>query len=168
MPKIAINAHHRRGIEDHAAALGHHAVGHGLGAVEHAPQIDIDHPVKLFQAHFLQPGILGDARVIDQHIDAPELRQGVLHHGVDHFTLGHIDHPACNGHAQGFALGHSRIDTRLTHVANHDGGPFLGKFEGGGQANALGGTGDDADFAGQPLGGEVVHGDEKGGGLKKY
>jgi hypothetical protein len=44
----------------------------------------------------------------------------------------------------------------------------LGKFEGGGQANALGGTGDDADLAGQPLGGEGVHIDQKGGSLKKF
>jgi hypothetical protein len=40
--------------------------------MEHAAQVDVDHRVELLQRHLLQPRVLGDAGVVDQHVDAPK------------------------------------------------------------------------------------------------
>jgi len=61
---------------------------------------------------------------------------------------------------QCLALGHSLIDARLANITNGHGRAFHGKFDGGGQADALGSARDDADLAGQSLCGEGVHGVE--------
>ena len=54
---------------------------HGLGAVEHALEVDRDHQVKIGLAHLAghlpvfdldQLGVAGDARVVDQDVDFAE------------------------------------------------------------------------------------------------
>ncbi len=133
-------------VEDHAATLGHHGVGHGLCAVEDAAQVHVDHLVELLQRHFLQARVLGDAGVVDQHVDAAELVFDLADHGVDHGALGHVHHIAHRLGAQGLALFDGFVDAGLLDVADDDGGAFFCELEGGGQAYALGGAGDEADL----------------------
>jgi hypothetical protein len=61
-------------------------------------------------------------------------------------ALRHIHHIPDGLCAQGLALLDSFVHASLFDVADDDGGAFLGKFEGCGQANALGCAGDDADL----------------------
>ncbi|HPO18753.1 MAG TPA: hypothetical protein PLO07_06120 [Rubrivivax sp.] len=55
------------------------------------------------------------------------------------------------------------VDGRLLEVAEHDDGAFAGEFQGGGEADALRGTGDQGDFASEALRG--IH-DDAGCGVR--
>ena len=114
--------------------------------MENTPQVDVNHLVKLRQRHFLQPGVLGDAGVVHQHIDAAELILNLRHHGIDHLAVGHVHQAAYGLCAQRLALRNGGVHARLPQVADNHDGAFGGKFEGGGQAYALRCAGDDADF----------------------
>jgi hypothetical protein len=80
LAEVAVDADHAAGVEDHARALRQHRRQHGLRAMEHAAQVDVDDRVELRQRHLLQPCVLGDAGVVDQHVDAAE----TLLHGRGH------------------------------------------------------------------------------------
>ena len=147
LAEVAVDADHRAGVENHAAALRHHGVGHGLGAMEHAAQVDVDHAVELLQRHLLQPRILGDASVVHQHVDAAK----AFHHlATTASTISRwvtsITKPSGLG-AQRLALLHGFVHHGLLHVADDDGGAFRGELECSGQANALSGAGDERDFS---------------------
>ena len=151
LAKVAIDADHRTGIENHAVALRHHGVSDGLGAMKHAAQIHVDDPVELRQRHLLQPGVLRNAGVVDQYVDAAKPRLDVADHRIDHGALGHV-HDVTNGlRAQRCALPDRVINRGLPDVADDDDGAFLCKFEGCGQADALGRAGDEADLVVESL-----------------
>ncbi len=149
LAKIAIQTDDRAGVQDHTAALGHHAISHGLRAVENTAQVDVNDLVKLLNGHFLQAGVLGDAGVVDQHINAAKLGLDLGHHIVNHGALCHVHDKALDRGARGAALGHRLVHTRLLDVTNDDDGAFGCKFDGGRQANALCCASDDGNLVGK-------------------
>jgi len=146
LAEVAVDTDDGAGVEDDAAALGHHGVGDGLRAVEDAAQVHVYDFVELLERHFLQARILGDAGVVDEDVDAAELVFDLADHGIDHGALGHVHHITDGLGAQGLALFDGFIDAGLLDVANDNGRAFFCKFEGGGQAYALGGAGNEADL----------------------
>jgi hypothetical protein len=102
--------------------------------------------VELLQRHLLQPRVLGDAGVVDQHVDAAELFLDAGDHGIDRFALRHVHLKAGGGRAERLALRDDLVHRRLLDVADDDDGAFLGEFQRGGQTDALGGAGDDGNL----------------------
>ena len=123
--------------------------------MKHAAQVDIDHQVELLQRHFLQARILGDAGVVDQHVDAPELFLGTAHHRIDLVALRHVHDVADCQRAKRPALADCLVNGGLPNVADDDDGAFAGELEGGGQADALRGAGDEADLVRESWHGQV-------------
>ena len=89
---------------------------------------------------------MGDAGVVDQHVDAAVELQHLGHQRIDLGALRHVEHAPKRLCTQDLALRHHLVDGVLAQVADHHGGPFGGELKGGGGANALSGTGDEADF----------------------
>ena len=114
--------------------------------MEHAAQVDVDHAVELLQRHFLQARVLGDAGVVDQHVDAAEFFLDAGDHGIDHFALRHVHLIARRRGAERLALLDDLVHSTLFDVADDDDGAFLGEFQRGGQTDALGGAGDDGNL----------------------
>jgi hypothetical protein len=138
---------HAAGVEDDAGALRHHGVGHRLRAVEDAAQVDVDDGVELLQRHLLQPCVLRDAGVVDQHVDAAAT--GFLHgrhHGVDRVALRHVHTMPEGTRAQCAALRDGGLDGVAAHVAHVNDSALACELQGGGQADALGGAGDEGDL----------------------
>ena len=127
-------------------ALFDHRGRHGLRAVEHPAQVDVDHAVELFEGHLLQAGVLRDAGVVDQHVDAPEPLQHAAGRGVHHVAVRDVHHVAFGLRARFAALAHRFVDQGLAQVPDGDARAFTREFERCGQADALGGAGDDADL----------------------
>ncbi|KAF4530878.1 hypothetical protein B566_EDAN018918 [Ephemera danica] len=146
LAEVAVDADHAAGVQDDAAALQHQGVDHGLGAVEHAAQVDVDHRIELRQRHLLQPRVAGDAGVVHQHVDAAEALLDCGHHGIDRGAVGDVDDIALGLHTQAAALRHHGINGGGIHVAHRHVRTFGGELDGGGRANALRRAGDDGDL----------------------
>ena len=72
----------------------------GLGAVEHALEVDGDHQVEIGLGHLLdqlafldldQVAIAQDAGVVDQHVDPAVAGDHVVHPGLHGLAVGHVD-----------------------------------------------------------------------------
>jgi len=97
--------------------------------MENTPQIHINHPIELFERHFLQACILRDARVVHQHVDAAELVEHSFDGGIHHVTLRDIHHKTEGLCARGLTLRHGSIDRSLFDITHDDDGAFVGEFE---------------------------------------
>ena len=67
----------RRDRDDPAPAPRAHVVGDGARAVQHAVEVEVDHPRPLrgvVVAEAGEPHPIGNARVVDQHVDGPQPR----------------------------------------------------------------------------------------------
>ena len=71
-----------------------HGIHHRLGAIEHALQIDRNHPVELLIGHVFDLRVSNDTRVIHQTIDTTKLRQRGIDHRTQRFGIGDIRHRA--------------------------------------------------------------------------
>ncbi len=121
--------------------------------MEDAAQVDVDDGVELGDRHLLQARVPGDAGVVDQGVDAAEAGQRAGDHRIDLRAVGHVDDDADAGgtaHRDGADLRHGGVD--VVQVAHDDAGAFARELQGGGQADALGGAGDDGDLVGEAHG----------------
>ena len=117
--------------------------------MEDATQVDVDDPVELFLGHLDEAGVLRDAGVVDQHVDAAMLFLDLGDDGVDGRAVGDIHDVAFGLCTQGTALLHHGFDAGRVDVADDDDGALSSELEGGGLTDALGSAGDEADLAGQ-------------------
>ena len=106
--------------------------------MEHAAQIHVDDAVKLLEAHLLQPRVLGDAGVVDQHVDAAKMLQHLGHQRINLGALRHVEHAPQPLGAQGLTLRQHLIDGALAQIADHHARTFDGELERGGGPDALG------------------------------
>jgi hypothetical protein len=84
---LAVN----RGDRDDAAELaGSHALDHLARHVEQRAEIDVDHRTPLLERHLVEGGILGDAGIVDEHVDRPEIGLDFLDAGRAGIERGHI------------------------------------------------------------------------------
>jgi hypothetical protein len=127
----------------------HHAVGHRLGAIEYALQIDVNHLVKLLGGHFLQARVLRDAGVVDQHVNAAELGLDLSHHIVHHRALGDIHDKTFSRGTQRATLSNRLIDAGLLDVADDHDSSLGRKLERCGQTNTLRCAGNDGNLVGK-------------------
>src|SRR5205814_10388630 len=67
-----------------------HAVEHRLGHVEAAAEIDVHHLVPLRPAHLADGGVAGDAGVVDQHINRPEVGLDLAHAVLARVEIGDV------------------------------------------------------------------------------
>ena len=69
-----------------------HARQHGAVDMEGAVEVDVDDPVPFLEFILIERSVLaGNARRIDEDIDAPERRLGLLHRRFDGGVAGDID-----------------------------------------------------------------------------
>src|SRR5207253_3788182 len=78
LPLLAID---RRDVDDTAELAGAHALDHLPRHVEQRTEIGVDHRVPLLERHLVEGGILGDAGIVDQHVDRTEIRLDLLDAG---------------------------------------------------------------------------------------
>jgi hypothetical protein len=167
LPEVAVDADDAAGVEDHARALRDQGIDHGLGTMEDPAQVDVDDGVELLQRHLLQPRVLGDAGVVDEHVDTAELGLHRGDHGVDLGAVGDVDDEAQRPHAHGVAGGNRGVDALAPHVAGDDDRALARELQRRGQADALGGTGDDADLVLQSHGVVAVEASGEGSSPRK-
>ena len=67
-----------------------HLRQHGLDAVVAAAEVDVEDAVPGFSVDVLKLLLPGDARVVDQQRDRPELPLGFLHHGPHGLRVRHV------------------------------------------------------------------------------
>ena len=135
-----------------ALALRHHLPGRRLRHQERPAQVDAQHAVELVDAKLEERRIVEDAGVVHQHIDAAEGLEGGGQRVVDVAGLADIA-----GDIDGLAA--ARLDGPRhlgprpgVHVAQRHGRALAGKPRGACAPDALRGTRDDRNLAGQEHG----------------
>src|SRR5262249_39629863 len=63
----------RADVDDAAPPAAAHAFDHLPGHVETGIHVDADDLVPLFMAHLMEEAVAGDAGIVDEHVDRPEL-----------------------------------------------------------------------------------------------
>src|SRR5262249_32344932 len=75
LPGLALLPIDRADIDDAAPTARAHAFDDLPRHVETRIHVDADDIVPLFVAHFVEEAVAGDARIVDEHVDRPELRR---------------------------------------------------------------------------------------------
>ncbi len=91
LAEVAVQPDHAGRAENGAAAALDHVRRDDLGAAEHRAQVHVDHGVELLVGHFHQPRIAGDARVVHQGVDFPELGDGGIDQRGKRGAVGHVE-----------------------------------------------------------------------------
>ncbi len=91
LAEVAVEPYYRRGIDDASVAGFKHVVQYGLAAVERARKIDVDHVLPLFDGHFLERAVVGDAGIVDQDVDLAELVGDALGRSGYRLEIARID-----------------------------------------------------------------------------
>src|SRR5690606_8137001 len=145
LAEVAVEADHGTGVQDDAAALSDHAGNDGLGGIEDALQVPVDHRVELRLGHFLEAGIAGDACVVHQDVDASEPVQdgfdGPIHAG----PVRDVGRDADGGCAGGAAVVERLLHGVFVYVAGDDRCAFLRELDGGRCADSAAGACDQCD-----------------------
>jgi hypothetical protein len=118
-----------------------------LAADERTIEVDFHHLTPLIVGQVGDRLVdAGDARVVDENIDAAECLQGGGGGGLDGFNAGHVDFERHYGGAD-FACGFFR--QRLVEIPDRDFRARSHEAFGDGAAKALRTTGDDGESSGQ-------------------
>ena len=144
----ADHAAERRGVHHVALATGGEHAGHeGLDAVEHAVQVDVEHPVPTRVVGLEVGARCADPRVVHQHVGAPELGVDPISERGHRLPLGDVDR-----HRDGIAAvrddagGHGLGGVEPV-VGDDDGHAFACEPFGDGLPDPAARTGDDRDLA---------------------
>src|SRR5580693_8202935 len=90
----AVNARDGGYVDDFPAALRGHEFSGSLRKQKSARQVRLDHFVPMFETHFFDRRAPGCACIVDENIDAAELRHGRIDNSLN---LGRIFHVATEG-----------------------------------------------------------------------
>jgi hypothetical protein len=120
LAEVAVDPDDAAGNQDHARARVEHRVQNHLRGMEHAAQVDVADAVELLDRRLLQPRVLGDAGVVDQHVDAAN---SFLHSGgpvIQRFAVGDVERKAQDMRVSGAHQRDGRLDAFGLEVADHD------------------------------------------------
>ena len=104
LTSLAFFAVDRADVDDAAPALFNHVGHHLLGHVEHGVQVGVHHGIPVVAGHFQEHAVLGDASVVDQHVNAAMLGFGFgegLYCGI---PIADVAHRCIKGVTQSFLL----------------------------------------------------------------
>ncbi len=129
---------------------------------KHAGQVHVDHRLPLLQAHLAdylavlvlhQQAIAGDAGVIDQAVQAAEVRHHVTEQLFHFLFFGHVGQIGARFTAGRLTGGHGGVQVFLAQVHAGQAGALAGKVGGNTPAQATAGAGNNNHFLVQ------IHGD---------
>ncbi|KAG1388464.1 hypothetical protein G6F59_015944 [Rhizopus arrhizus] len=86
----ALAAVHGRDVHDAAPSAVRHAAAQGLRHVEHRIQVAVHHFGPVFEAHLAQPGVTGDAGVVDQDVDLAAVAFQPPHQRLARGVVAHV------------------------------------------------------------------------------
>ena len=131
-----------------AGALKALAVAQGSAGVERALEVDGKHAVEVLLGHLQQQLVAGDARVVDEDVDAAEVLADPAEGFLDERKIGHVAFVGRGADAEGLRFG-DRFGRALVRAGVHDGdvGAVLGERDRDGRADAARTAGDDRRFA---------------------
>jgi hypothetical protein len=112
LPGIAGDADHGGDVDDAAEAAAHHRVRQFPGQPEDSRQVDLQHRVPVGIRHAHEQAVLGDAGIVDENIDAFELRFGLLAERLDLVAIRKIGRENLHAVAE-FAASASSFSTRV-------------------------------------------------------
>ncbi len=115
--------------------------------MEDPTQVDIDDLIELLDRHVHESGILGDAGIVDQHIDTAMARKAASDDILDCATIRDVQRLAMRMRAHRLEVLQTVVEAAGATIAGDDDGAFLSEFPSCGQPDALGGSGDEANFA---------------------
>src|SRR5713101_6288766 len=78
LAELALLTVDRRDVDDTAELAGAHPLNHLARHVEQRTEIGIDHRIPLLERHLVEGAILGDAGIVDQHVDRTQIRFDLL------------------------------------------------------------------------------------------
>ena len=132
---------HGRHVHDVALLAGGQDARHeGSHAVDHAPEVDVDHPVPLVERDLPREAAVHYARVVHRHVEGPEVLGGGAAHTIDGVRVANIGTDREDVSAAGAQPLGLPVEPALVHV-RHDHVHALGD-EGlrDGQADPAGGA----------------------------
>src|SRR5688572_11663804 len=106
-----------------------HALGALAGAEKNAREVDVDHGLPLCEAHLAddravldldEQGVFGDARVVDQDVEAAEGRDDRIERPDDLLLARNVDDGGRDPRAAGLELGPCRLEVRRIQVEKCD------------------------------------------------
>jgi hypothetical protein len=133
-------------IDDNHSPVLDNTVYSRLGAVQGTKKIDGHDFLKHLYFCSGKEAALGNAGIVDKHIDAAEAIYYLGHGRFAHLSARHITHNPHGPTSTLCKLFFTRFKDRLIHINEADNGTVPGKFSGQGQSNATGPTGDHDDF----------------------
>ena len=139
-----------RDVDDGTFAAGQHVVGHRLGAVDDAVDIERQLPAAGFLRQKFERRLGGYAAgIVDQHIDRAEAFMRRLHHGVDALAVGDVGLDRDDRALQSLGLGVALDRLSDIHVARgvDDVAALAREFHQQTAADAARAAGDDNGFA---------------------
>jgi hypothetical protein len=122
---------------------------HGLPRAQHqAGDVDVEHaPYRGGVVRVDPPGLAGDAGIVDERVDPPELAVDRLEHGNDRGLVGGVGLEEHRPAAAGLDLVHDGAGARLAaHIIDADRIAALGRGERRRGADAAAGAGDEGDL----------------------
>ncbi len=131
---------YRGDVHDMPVTLATHRRQYSGNAMQHTAYVDIDHPIPFIDLQSRERGQRHDARVVDDDIEAPKSRNGMVSEGLYLRTLGYIHlfglcHPAC-----ALNVSHDMVQFFHTARAQQYGGAVGGQKPCGGFADTTAGA----------------------------
>ena len=97
LAELALLAVDRGDVDDAAKFAGAHALDHLTCHVEQRAEIGVDDRIPLIDRHLVERAVLGDAGIVDQHLDRTDLGLDLFHAFGAGLERRHI--PFVNGNA---------------------------------------------------------------------
>ncbi len=115
------------------------------GAQERRGQVGLDDLVPQLERHFVDRGAIGDAGVVDQHVDGAEALDRAIEQVLHRGFVGHVGRDRERFGAHALELRHQRLEPLGAARGEHDLGALAGEDERTGLADARAGAGDHHD-----------------------
>ena len=122
-----------------------------MRAVHVSQEVGLDDAAVRLDRGFVEQAHRADADVVEPHVHMTEMGDGVIGERADRRGVGDVRRHDQGPTTRRFALVSDRLQGAFVAGGQHDVVPALGEGEGGGSADAAGGTGDHHDLGSQPL-----------------
>src|SRR3954462_10448277 len=138
---VAHHAHHRGDVDDPPPPALHHPPDHLFAEREGAGQVGAQHPLPVVEGHASEQVVGGDAGVVDQDVDLPEVGWQALQPLAEGLGLGDVERQRPGAAPAGVDVGGERLELLLVARRHHHPRPLEGQELGDGLADPLGGAG---------------------------
>ena len=126
-----------------AVTLRLHPRQYGGDPVQHAADVDVDHPVPFVDLERRERRQRHHASVVDQDVDAAELELGEVHEGVNIIEVDNIERSIADEAAGALDLVRKAFQPVRPSSAKHDACAMLGEHSGGPFADTARSAGDE-------------------------